>query len=112
MRPEAKALLYDAQQAASAIQKFVRDRAFEEMGRDDLLRSAIHWQFAIIGGAMAQLRQLDEATFDRIAESPRIVALRNQILHGYPKIQDTITWQIIQDKLPLLRSELEQLLAD
>jgi uncharacterized protein with HEPN domain len=75
-----------------------------------MLRSAIYWQFALIGESLSKLRNLDPPTFDLISESWRIVGFRNQILHGYAVIQDRITWQIIQDKLPLLKVELENLL--
>jgi len=112
MQPEAKKLIADALEAATSIQQFVEGRSFDEIGRDKVLRSAIYWQFAIAGEAIAQLRRLDEGAFDRITESARIVAFRNQILHGYQRIQDTVTWQIIEDKLPVLRIELEQLLAE
>lgn len=112
MQPEAKKLLADALEAVVTVLEFSRGRSFEDMSHDKLLRSGIYWQFAVIGEALAQLRRFDEPAFYRISESPRIVAFRNQILHGYQIIQDSVTWQVIQDKLPILRRELEQLLAE
>ncbi len=112
MRLEAQKFLADALDAALSIEEFTRDRSFADMGQDKLLRSGIYWQFAIIGEALAQLRKIDEAVFNRISDSWRIVGFRNQIVHGYEAIQDNVTWQIIQDKLPILRRELEQLLPE
>jgi uncharacterized protein with HEPN domain len=112
MRPESRKFLADALDAVAAIEEFTRARSFADMGRDKLLRSGIYWQFTVIGEALSQLRRLDEATFDRINESWRIVGFRNQIIHGYQVIQDNVTWQIVQDKLPILRRDLEQLLAE
>jgi len=112
MQLESRKLLQDALEAAIAIEEFTRGRVFEDLSKDKLLRSGIYWQFALIGEAMARLQKQDQATFDRISESWRIVGFRNQILHGYDVIQDNITWQIIQDKPPILRRELEQLLAE
>jgi len=112
MQLESRKLLQDALEAAIAIEEFTRSRVFDDFSKDKLFRSAVYWQFALIGEAMARLQKLDQATFDRISESWRIVGFRNQILHGYDVIQDNITWQIIQDKLPVLRRELEQLLAE
>jgi uncharacterized protein with HEPN domain len=34
------------------------------------------------------------------------------VVHGYGVIRDDVTWQIIQDKLPILRRELTELLAE
>ncbi len=65
-----------------------------------------------IGEALAQLRVLDPETAARLTEHARIVAFRNQVIHGYGKIDDEITWRIIDSKLPILRRELKQLLAE
>jgi uncharacterized protein with HEPN domain len=77
-----------------------------------LLRAGIYYEFVVVGEALSQLRELDEATAERISEHWRIVGFRNQIIHGYAKIDDEITWRIIRDKLPVLRRELEELLAE
>lgn len=71
MRPESRKLLRDALDAALAIEEFVKGRALEDLRTDRLFRSAIYWQFAIIGEALSQLGRSDEATFDRITESSR-----------------------------------------
>src|SRR5881394_4325738 len=103
MPPEVKKFLADALQSAVFIEDFARGKSLADLGTDELLRSAIYYKFVIIGEALTQMRRLDEATFERISEVHRIVGFRNQIIHGYPGIRDTITWQIIQDKLPILR---------
>jgi len=48
----------------------------------------------------------------RISEYARIIGFRSQVVHGYAKIDDEITWRIFQDKLPVLLKELTQLLAE
>ena len=112
MRPEVKKFLADALDCAKSIETFARGRTFADLEQDNLLRSAIYYKFVIIGEALTQMRRIDEATFERITEVYRIVGFRNQIVHGYEKIQDNMTWQIIQDKLPVLRRELEAMLAE
>jgi uncharacterized protein with HEPN domain len=77
-----------------------------------LLRSAIYFKFVIIGEALAQLAKQDPAAAGRISEVPRIIGFRNQIIHGYAKIDDEITWRIIETKVPILIEELEQLLSE
>jgi uncharacterized protein with HEPN domain len=65
----------------------------------------------IVGEALAQLAKHDASLAARISEMPRIIAFRNQVIHGYAKIDDEITWRIIETKVPILVDELDQLLA-
>jgi uncharacterized protein with HEPN domain len=109
MQLESKKFLADMLEAVTCVRTFAHGRALSDLTQDKMLRSATYWQFTIIGEALSQLRKEDEATFDRITESWRIVGFRNQIIHGYQVIEDNVTWQIIQDKLPILQRELEQL---
>ena len=112
MRPESKKLLADMQEAADLIAGFLKDKTLVDLKNDPLLRSAVYYQFTIVGEALAQLRQQDEATALRISEFARIIGFRNQVVHGYGKIDDEITWRILQAKLPVLRRELELLQAE
>jgi uncharacterized protein with HEPN domain len=83
MQPEVKKYLSDMAAAAAAIDVFCLDRAPSDLSSDNLFRSAVYYQFVIIGEALSQLRRLDEPTFDRISEASRIVGFRNQVIHGY-----------------------------
>jgi uncharacterized protein with HEPN domain len=111
MQLETRKLLLDMLEAVASIEEFTKARVFADLARDKLLRSGINYQFVIIGEAISQLRRLDQSTFDGISESSRIVGFRNQIIHGYGFVNDNVTWQIIQDKLPTLKRELVDLLA-
>ena len=61
---------------------------------------------------MSRLRDGDRETVERISEHWRIIGFRNQIIHGYGKLDVEISWRIIQDKLPILRHQVELLLAE
>jgi uncharacterized protein with HEPN domain len=111
MQPDSRKLLADIRDATVAIAAFVKGRALIDLAHDDLLRSGIYWKFTVIGEAISQLRRVDEPTFDAITEGWKIVGFRNQIIHGYASIEDAITWDIIQEKLPVLLAEVEALLA-
>jgi uncharacterized protein with HEPN domain len=112
MRPESRKLLTDMWEAAGSIAEFAEGKLLADFMRDKLLRAAIYYEFVIVGEALAQLRESDEASTERISEHWRIVGFRNQIIHGYAKIDDEITWRIIQTKLPILLGEIEQLLKE
>ena len=96
--------------AADSIRRFANGRQLQDLATDDLLRSGIYWKFVVIGEALAQIKRLDEPTLNQISESWRIIGFRNQIIHGYSVIRDAVTWQIIQDKLPILQTEVAELL--
>jgi uncharacterized protein with HEPN domain len=112
MRPESKKLLFDMRQAADLIASFLEKKTLPDFTGDPMLRAGVYYQFMIIGEALSQLRARDEATAERISEFARIIGFRNQVSHGYGTLNDDITWRIYLDKLPILRGELEQLLAE
>jgi uncharacterized protein with HEPN domain len=112
MPPEARKLLADMILAAKTIVKFSKGKKLADFGGDDLLRSGIYYQFVILGEGLAQVRQLHPETAENISEYWRIVGFRNQIIHGYSRVDDEITWRIISDKLPILRRELKKLSAE
>jgi len=59
---------------------------------DDLLRSGVERQLAIVGEALAQLHRIDPATPAAIPELPRVVGLRNVLIHGYASVDNRIVW--------------------
>lgn len=109
MRPEAKKLILDMVESVRLVAEFSQGRTLQNLQSDQLLRSAIFFQFTILGEALSQLRHLDDDAFESITDARKIVGFRNQIIHGYAKIDDEITWRILVDKLPILRRELDDL---
>jgi len=97
-------------EAARSIAEFSAGKSLSDFSGDKLLRAGIYYEFAVIGEALAQLRALDENLAEEITEYWRIIGFRNQIIHGYAKVDHEITWRIVQDKLPVLRQELDELL--
>lgn len=112
MPPESRKLLFDVQHAAIGIGMFVQGRTLGDYTGDLMLRSAVERQFEIIGEAIGRLRRIDPDRFGRISEADRIVGFRNVLIHGYDTISDAVTWDIIQQKLPILRREVEAMLNE
>ena len=110
MPPKVRALLFDIQHAALGVQAFVDGRSIVDLNNDLMLRSAIERQFEIIGEAMARLRTESPETCEKISEYARIISFRNVLIHGYDTINNDITWKIIQEKLPILLREVDDLL--
>ena len=97
-------------EAAESIQDFVQGKSDTDYQGSKLLHSAVQWNFAVIGEALAALNKVDPTTAARISESARIIAFRNQLIHGYRVINHQISWTVIQTKLPILVREPRGLL--
>lgn len=112
MPPEARKLLTDMLNSAEAVLRFVSGKTLEDMRLDDVLRSSVYFKFVVIGEALAQLRRFDPTLADRINESSRIIAFRNQVIHGYGLVDDEITWRIVETKVPVLIEDVKRLLSE
>jgi uncharacterized protein with HEPN domain len=110
MRPESAKFLNDILEAADRIAEYTRGKSRDTYLSNDKLRDAVHWNFAVIDEALGQLHKLEPATAERITEWHRIIAFRNQLIHGYGVIKHAITWDIIEIKLPVLRNEVHEML--
>ena len=85
-------------------------KTVDDYRADKQLRRAVERSFEIVGEALSQLRKLDPASAAHFSESRKIIGFRNVLIHGYGAIDDGKTWDIVQRDLPVLRSELKQLL--
>jgi len=45
-----------------------------------------------------------------VPEIPRIVGLRNRLIHGYDAVDDQLVWDIVQSKIKPLGIELAKLI--
>ena len=109
MRLEAKKFLYDIQQAAQLLSEFAEGQSFDDYIENAMLRSAVERQFEIIGEALGQLSKIDPITAAQISGHQRIIAFRNILIHGYAQVDDHVVWDVLQENLPTLKSEIEEL---
>lgn len=111
MRLEAEKLLEDIRRAAQLISTFVEGKDFEDYAADPLLRSGVERQFEIIGEALNRLSKTDPPAAAGITYTSRIIAFRNILIHGYDLVDLEVVWDVIQTHLPVLRQQIEALLA-
>lgn len=67
-------------------------------------------ELEIIGEAVNKALVIQPDLSDSIADSRRIVDLRNYVIHVYDKIDDVIIWGVVSKNLPLLNAQIEKLL--
>lgn len=110
MRRDARAYLWDIQQAADAIMRFVDGFDAASFAEDELVYSAVERKFEIIGEALGQLSKMDPALAQRIPDMRDIIAFRNVLIRGYAGIEHRRVWDIAQSALPGLRMAVTELL--
>lgn len=112
MQREARAYLWDIECAASDIETFIAGKNESIYAEDGMLRAAVERKFEVIGEALTQLLRHFPHYHDRIAYSGKIIAFRNQLIHGYESVRDDIVWEIAKSFLPELRQQVHDLLGE
>lgn len=94
----------------------IRARAFlESRKRDDLdhdykLRYALLYALQIIGEAASGISR-DLQTEQSEIEWANIIGMRHRLVHGYDAVNLDIVWQVAEEELPVLLTQLNTLLA-
>jgi len=109
MQPEAGKYLYDIKQSIDSINEYLDNNYdFNSYLENKLLRRGIERELGIIGESMSRLLKIDSEI--KISNPRRIIDLRNWVIHGYDKVDDVIVWGILTRDIPVLKSEIEELL--
>ena len=104
-----KACLTDIEQAIQEINEFLPvERNYIAFQNDLKTRKAIERNIEIIGEAMDRILKTDPDF--RITDSRKIVDTRNRIIHGYDSVSADVIWLIVNRYLPILESEVKELL--
>lgn len=101
----AELLIEDILASAQKIQRYTAGMTFEQFVVDEKTADAVARNFEIIGEAANRLPDEFKAQYSTI-DWDRIRGFRNRIVRDYFGIDYSIVWQIIQDYLPLLISEI------
>lgn len=102
-------LLEDMQESLQKIFTFTNGLSREAFLSNDLVIDAVLRNFEVIGEAASQLPD------DFVDKHPdvawrKIVGMRNRLIHGYFGVSTAIIWETIQQHLPVLRDQLEELI--
>lgn len=109
MTREYRLFIHDILRAIQSIEQFVGKMEFNDFIKDEKTKSAVVWQIHIIGEATKNIPKLIR---DKYKEVPwkYMARMRDKIAHFYFGIDYEIVWNVIKDKLPRIRPEIEQVL--
>jgi uncharacterized protein with HEPN domain len=108
MQRDLCAYLHDVLAAADAISNFVADLNYDAFGSADLLQSGVKHKLEIIGEALKQASRYFPGSLDSVTEAKFAIGLRDRIAHGYFSVDPQIIWDTIQNDLPLLVKQVQQ----
>jgi uncharacterized protein with HEPN domain len=111
MQHDVEKYVVDILQAAKDIQQFVGTMSFDDYYANKLVKAAVERKFEIIGEALSRISRAAPSTATAIREYEKIIAFRNIVIHGYDVVSDPIVWDVIENKLPLLIEDVEQLMG-
>lgn len=112
MRREERDNLVAISAAIDEITSYVDGKTSAEYEADSMLRSAVLWQFFLIGEAVRRIARADLETALRITGYRQIIGFRNTLAHEHRRIRYDRVWQYVQEDLPRLRGDVEALLGE
>lgn len=110
MPPEAAKRVWDAAEACRKIESFVGGKTRDEFVRSALLQAAVERQLEIIGEALNKASAFWPRLGFDLPEIPRIIGLRNRLIHGYDAVDAELVWDVVATKVSPLRASLVVLL--
>ncbi len=106
-----KLYLDDISEAAKRIERYIRGFTLEKLKKDSLTVDAVVRNLEIIGEAAKRIPANVKEKYPDI-EWKKIAGLRDILVHEYFGIDLEVLWDIIENKLPVLKQEIERALKD
>lgn len=112
MDNDIKAWLFDILTAIMEIESFFNHstKEFGKYQNDLRTKRAVERNIEIIGEALSRILKRDETIL--ISNARKIVDTRNRIIHGYDAVSDDVIWGIVIRHLPILQTEIQELLGE
>jgi len=105
-----KARLKHILDAINAVEEYTRGVSFEDFRRSSEKTFATVKQLEIIGEAANRITEESRELGHEI-EWSKIIGLRNILVHDYYIIDHSIIWEIVEDELARLKSNIETLIS-
>ena len=110
MPREYRAYLNDILEAIEKIENYMHNISFEDFTKDGLIQDAAVRNLEVIGEAVKHIPDDVKSTADEV-DWKKIAGLRDILIHAYFGIDEEIIWDIIQNKVSLLKERLLQIIS-
>jgi uncharacterized protein with HEPN domain len=109
MQPKLLKFILDIESIIQEIEKVksLTQHNFIHFQAEILYQRAIERDLEIIGEAIRKMIELEPNI--HITSAKNIIGLRNIIAHAYDSVEPEMLWGIIQNNIPLLSIEIDQL---
>ena len=99
----------DILKAIELINAFIENITIASFAKSDLIQSAVVRQLEIIGEASDKISVANKTAFNNV-EWRSIKSFRNLLIHEYFKVDAGEVWATIQNDLPALKEQMEDML--
>jgi len=103
------AYLFDILESSRTAIEYMRGKTWEEFSKNPLLQDAVVRRLEIIGEASGRVSNETQKKYSQLPWQA-MKGTRNRVIHEYDSIELDIIWDITQQDLPLLVSELEKII--
>lgn len=111
MQREPKVFLEDILNAAIKIEKYTKGLSYNNFLDSDLVSDAVIKNILVIGEATKNIPEDIRKSYPQV-EWRKMAGMRDMMIHGYFSINYRIIWDVVQNKIPILKEQVKQLLKD
>lgn len=103
--------LLDILDSSEKIQKYTKKLSFEEFSENSMAVDAVIRNLEIVGEAVKKIPNEIRKEYPEV-EWKKISGLRDILIHAYANIDLKIVWDIVQNKIPRLKSSIQKIKSE
>lgn len=107
MRHDPAKLREDILHVVEEIETFCQGKTCDDFGEDRGLQVISEGELKIVGEALVRLRRDHGDLADHIPDIHKIIGRRNVLAHGYDILEHEILWDIVVNKIPVLKRDIQ-----